>query len=239
MGPLTVLTVQLVVVHEIYELGRLCRRRPRPANALIFLLSWLGLGATAWDDSLCWLGIGEKLGGFHAASAGPRPASRRALQAVALSREHVLSLGRSGRAEHGAPRARVAELEVRQNDIDSLNEELRRQIAERSGQLADALSRLGSSQSPRAIRLHVGDVIKDRYELTREIGAGAMGTVYEAVRLGDGKRFAMKVLERSLGRARHGAALRARAQLASRVAHPNVVSIADIDVDELGVSFSP
>ena len=233
VGPIIVVTVQLAVVHQLYELGRLSLKRPRPANALTFLLSWIGLGATAWDDCLSWLGIGEKLGGFHAASAGLGLFG--ILQAVALSREHVLSLGRSDELNTQL-QARVVELEARQRDVASLNEELRRRIAERSGQLADALSRLGSEKSPAAIRLHVGDVIKGRYELTREVGAGAMGTVYEVVRLGDRKHFAMKVLSGVSG-ALDMARFAREAQLASHVDHPNVVSIVNVDVASSGLIF--
>ena len=233
VGPLIVVTFQVVVGHQILVLARLCRRRPRPMNALVFLVSWLGLLATGWDDCLAWLGIGEELGGVHAASGGL--ALFGILQSLALSRDHILSLRRSDELNVQL-QSRVGELEVREGEIISLNDELRRQIAERSGQLADALARLGNSQAPSAMRLQPGDVIKDRYELVREIGSGAMGMVYEVVRQGDRKRFALKILSGVSG-ALDMARFAREAQLASHVTHPNVVAIVDIDVAASGIIF--
>ena len=203
-------------------------------NALTFLLSWLGLGATAWADCAAWLGIGERLGGLHAASGGL--ALFGALQSIALSREHILSLRRSDELNVQL-RARVGDLELRQGEIDSLNGELRRQIAERSGQLADALARLGGSKAPSGHRaLAPGDMVKDRYRVVRKIGAGAMGTVYEVVRGGDEKRLAMKVLS-GLSGALDMARFVREAQIASKVVHPNVVSMVDVGVDGTGLIY--
>jgi serine/threonine protein kinase len=233
VGPIIVVMFQIVAIHQILLLGRLSRRRPRPLNTLTFFISWLGLGFTAGGDCMAWLGLGEKLGGLHGASFGL--AFFGVLQSLALSREHVVSLRRSDELNTQL-QARVGELEVHQSEIAGLNEELRRQIAERSGQLADALARLGSSEAPKPVRLQPGDVMKDRYEIVRELGAGAMGTVYEVVRRGDRKRFAMKVLS-GLSGALDMARFAREAQLASHVAHPNVVTIVDIDVANSGLIY--
>ncbi len=233
VGPIIVFTFQVVVAHQIWVLARLSRRRPRPVNAVVFLVSWLGLLATGWDDCLAWLGIGEELGGLHAASGGL--ALFGVLQSLALSRDHILLFRRSDELNVQL-KSRVSELEAREGEIVSLNDELRRQIAERSGQLADALARLGNSNAPSAVRLQPGDVIKDRYELVREIGSGAMGMVYEVVRQGDRKRFALKILSGVSG-ALDMARFAREAQLASHVAHPNVVGIVDIDVAASGIIF--
>jgi serine/threonine protein kinase len=232
LGPIIVITFQIVAVQQLYQLGRLARRKPRAVNSLTFFVSWVGLGIAASGDCASWLGIGEKLGGLHGASFGL--ALFGVLQSLALSREHVLSLRRSDEL-NAQLQARVGELEVHQTEIAALNDELRRQIAERSGQLADALARLGSSEAPKA-GLHVGDVVKGRYEVVRELGAGAMGTVYEVMRQGDQKRFAMKVLSGVSG-ALDMARFAREAQLASRVAHANVVSILDIDVAASGIIY--
>jgi serine/threonine-protein kinase len=63
-----------------------------------------------------------------------------------------------------------------------------------------------------------------------------MGRVYEVASVRDGRRFALKVV----GDAPTGDALTRftrEAELASRVAHPNVVSIADFDVGDDGLPF--
>jgi serine/threonine protein kinase len=233
VGPIIVVMFQIVAVHQIYELARLTRRKPRPLNSLTFFVSWLGLGVTAGGDCASWLGLGEKLGGLHGASFGL--AFFGVLQSLALSREHVLSLRRSDELNTQL-QARVGELEVHQTEIATLNEELRRQIAERSGQLADALARLGSTDAPKPVRLQAGDVMKDRYTIVRELGSGGMGTVYEVTRTSDHKRFAMKVLSGVSG-ALDMARFAREAQLASHVAHPNVVTIVDIDVANSGVIY--
>ena len=59
------------------------------------------------------------------------------------SRVHMVALREADQlaAERAA---RIKELEGRNREVQVLNDELRRQIAARSRQLADALSRLGS-----------------------------------------------------------------------------------------------
>jgi hypothetical protein len=72
------------------------------------------------------------------------------LQSAALSREHFLSLNEADHLNAELAQ-RVALLETRNKDVQVLNEELGRQVAARSEQLADLLARLnvGDPESSR------------------------------------------------------------------------------------------
>lgn len=87
-------------------------------------------------------------------------------------------------------------------------------------------------------RVSVGSLLKDRFVLDREIGGGAMGTVYAAVdrrrlEAGDGRPYvAIKVLDRSFSRdSRAFRTLEAEARKAQTLAHPNIVQVHDFDRD--------
>jgi serine/threonine-protein kinase len=123
--------------------------------------------------------------------------------------------------------ARVREAEV-------LNQELRRQIADRAEQLANALARLQTPSPSRA--LHPGMVLEDRYRVVRAIGKGGMGAVYEVERIADGRKLALKVLT---GEADHVSLARfaREAQIAAELNHANVVSVLDVDVSRSGMLF--
>ncbi|MBK7583570.1 MAG: serine/threonine protein kinase [Myxococcales bacterium] len=72
-----------------------------------------------------------------------------------------------------------------------------------------------------------------QYRLLGRIGQGAMGTVWEAERVKDGHRVALKLLKRELldeGKALHR--FRREARLSARLDHPSVVSTLDAGVDE-------
>ncbi len=78
----------------------------------------------------------------------------------------------------------------------------------------------------------VGSVL-GRYQLTRVLGEGGMGTVFEASHLDLGKRAAVKTLHARLAKT---AEVRARfmreGQAASRIRHPNVVDVYDVGVEQ-------
>ncbi len=71
-----------------------------------------------------------------------------------------------------------------------------------------------------------------RYEITRLIGRGGMGCVYEAVHRDLGKRVAIKTLLPSLAASpeARGRFLR-EGQAASRIRHPHVVDVTDVVAD--------
>ncbi|MDT8912339.1 serine/threonine protein kinase [Amycolatopsis sp. PS_44_ISF1] len=68
------------------------------------------------------------------------------------------------------------------------------------------------------------------YRLDRELGRGGTGVVYAATRLADGCEVALKVLRPQLAAdPGYGERLRAEADRASRVEHPGVVRILEVD----------
>ena len=72
-----------------------------------------------------------------------------------------------------------------------------------------------------------------RYRIVREIGAGGMGTVYEAEREDLGVRVAVKVIDSRLAtRADLVTRFRREARLIATLRHPNIVAIHDIAFDE-------
>ena len=71
-----------------------------------------------------------------------------------------------------------------------------------------------------------------KYEVVRRLGAGGMGTVYEATHAEIGKRVAVKVLSPSVA-AMAGARARflREAQLTSKVRHPHAVDVTDMGTE--------
>ena len=68
------------------------------------------------------------------------------------------------------------------------------------------------------------------------LGTGASGVVLEVRRITDGKRLAAKVLTNAQDQTGVVRFLR-EAQILSRLDHPNLVSIQDVDITEEGVPF--
>lgn len=84
-----------------------------------------------------------------------------------------------------------------------------------------------------------GRTIAGKYTLTRMLGAGGMGIVYEAVNTWTGRRVAIKELHSSYSSDPHAVMrFKLEAKAASRIAHPNVVEILDLGQDpETGLLF--
>jgi serine/threonine-protein kinase len=198
-------------LYHVVLLRRFLRAGSRPTNLLIITLSWPLAVLVGSTDFVAWLGLGDPFGGLRAGSLGISAVA--VLQSIALSREHVKSL----------------------REIEVLNEELRRQIAARSRQLADALARLGAAPR-KAVELAPGDVVDGRYRIVRELGQGGAGRVYEVERSSDGLRLALKVVTAATDPMMLARAAR-EAQLASEVKHANVVAIVDVDVSTEGYLF--
>lgn len=107
--------------------------------------------------------------------------------------------------------------------------------SETGGKPAGRGSRFPTTAGARAV---VGTLLKDRFVLDREIGGGAMGTVYAAVdrrrlEAGEGRPYvAIKVLDRSFSQdSRAFRTLEAEARKAQTLAHPNIVQVHDFDRD--------
>jgi len=133
-----------------------------------------------------------------------------------------------------ATRERAKQVEDRGREVSLLNEELRRQVAERSRELTEALARAEGTVSPTS--LTAGDVFDGRYRVTRELGRGGMGAVYEVERTRDGRHFALKVVTAALS-AKNAARLAREAEIGARLQHPNLVSIVDVGIAAGGTPF--
>jgi len=98
--------------------------------------------------------------------------------------------------------------------------------------------RFGLVPDPVATDPMLGRIIQDKYEIKRAIGAGGMGTVYEAVHRIIGKRVAVKVLHRELS---SNAELVQRfvreARAATAIGHPHIVEVFDMGSIEGGGFF--
>lgn len=75
-----------------------------------------------------------------------------------------------------------------------------------------------------------------KYEIVRPIGQGGMGSVFEAVHAGIGKRVAMKFVTRSMASHRDAVA-RFEARAASAVESAHIVQIFDTGEDDEGRPF--
>ena len=183
-------------------------------------------------DAASLLGSAEFCGGLRGGAMSFAMVSL--LQVLFLSRDHDESL-RHADALNAELAERLSHLGRNNEEIRLLNDELRRQIVARSERLAEALARLGPLGAARRA-FASGEVVDERYRVVRLIGEGGMGVVYQIERVSDGRVLALKVLHA----ARSGAELARlarEAEIASRVNHPNIVRIVDVDVAQSGALF--
>jgi tRNA A-37 threonylcarbamoyl transferase component Bud32 len=130
---------------------------------------------------------------------------------------------------------KVTELQTSNREVQQLNEELRRQIEQRSRRLLEILLPKEGPQ-PSGTELPENSLLGDCYRVVRSIGRGGMGVVYEVERTTDGRRLAAKVLGSNPDRTALGRFAR-EAQILARLCHPNLISIFDIDVTSHGLLF--
>ena len=235
MGPLVVAVTFASSIAQLAFIVRLRRETPRPPT-MIYLIAfaWPATVLLGLPDMMAWLGQGEPTGGIRTACLGIMGISL--YQAVALSREHLLSLKRADElnVELGE---RVRLIQAKHREVELLNDELRRQIAARSRDLAEKLSRMEDEELLQPLQpLEKGEVVENRYRVLKELGSGGMGTVYEVERVTDGKHLALKALAGG-GDAQARARFAREAQIVANVNHPNVVSIVDVDVAKSGFIF--
>jgi serine/threonine-protein kinase len=152
-------------------------------------------------------------------------------QSILLGRSHFRSLADADRLNERL-RGQVHDLEARQGEIQSLNEELRRQVGRRT---SDILAALTDSDGGVVTSLKTGDVVGARYRVVAALGVGGMGAVYEVERVSDQRHFALKMAQEVRGMAL--ARLAREAQVATQVHHPNVVSVVDADVAQGGFAY--
>jgi serine/threonine protein kinase len=84
----------------------------------------------------------------------------------------------------------------------------------------------------------VGTVLQDSFRLTRLVGSGAMGRVYEGSLLRLDKRVAVKVLARDLaGNQEALARFRREADVTSRLGHPHIIQVFDFGTTPAGEPY--
>jgi serine/threonine-protein kinase len=182
-------------------------------------------------DFAPWFGLPDFAHGLRTACVGIMAIA--IYQAVALSREHLIALRRSDELVVEL-RSKLDTLSASNREVAMLNDELRRQIALRSKELAVRLADMDAGVVT-APKLEKGDMFEGRYRVTRALGAGGMGAVYEVERTLDQRKFALKVFSGgdSFARARFAR----EAQICAEVKHPNVVTVVDVDVAKQGFPF--
>ncbi len=141
--------------------------------------------------------------------------------------EHALELPSEGRTGY-LTSACGADSALR-SEVEALLDHNRRagSFLESSSARATERSGLGKNSS---LTFSPGKVLAGRFQITRFIGHGGMGEVYEARDLDFGSRMALKTLRPEFARdARALDRFRREFQLARRVTHPNVCRIFDIE----------
>jgi serine/threonine protein kinase len=193
------------------------------------LCCWLALGGSAWVDLMAWGGGPDVLGGGRPACVGLGLFA--IFQSILLGRSHFRSLVDADRLNDRL-RKQVRDLEERQGEIQSLNDELRRQVGRRT---SDILAALTDADGGIVTALQPGDRVDARYRVIAPLGTGGMGAVYEVERLSDKKHLALKMAQEIRGMAL--ARLAREAQIATQVHHTNVVSVVDADVAQGGYAY--
>jgi hypothetical protein len=165
------------------------------------VVAWWGARGLTRLDDLNWIGLAQTLGSYLAYSA-ERQSRRIFLQRLTIE-------------------------EQRAREVGILDREVRRQVAERSRELTETLARSEGSVAPAA--LEVGDVFDGRYRVTRALGRGGMGAVYEVERTRDGRKLALKVVTAAL-QAKQAARFAREAEIGARLQHENLVPIVDVGI---------
>jgi serine/threonine-protein kinase len=84
----------------------------------------------------------------------------------------------------------------------------------------------------------LGTVLHDSYRITRLIGAGGMGSVYEGLQLRLGKRVAVKIMARELAANDEALArFHREAEITSQLGHPHIVNVFDFGVAPSGEPY--
>jgi serine/threonine-protein kinase len=149
---------------------------------------------------------------------------------AALGGAHTISIGILGFLSAEAV-VLANQFVGRQHELERNEAELRRQVAERSRELSDALAQLAARPQP---ALLADRVIAERYRVIGKLGAGGMGAVYEVERVTDRERLALKTLR---GRAEPDIMARfaREAQIAAETSHPNLVPVLDVGIADGGL----
>ncbi len=84
----------------------------------------------------------------------------------------------------------------------------------------------------------IGQIIDDTYKLTRQIGVGGMGSIWEAEHVRVGRMFALKFLNVEIAGDREVfERFRREAEIAGRLGHPNIIEVVDFKRTDDGTPF--
>jgi hypothetical protein len=108
-----------------------------------------------------------------------------------------------------------------------LKQELSHQVAERSRELGELLAQGDAPFEPSDVS--IGARFDGRYRITRELGEGGMGRVFEVARVTDGEVLALKVVTGPVSRA-NAVRFAREAEIGARLRHDNLVSIVDVGI---------
>lgn len=108
-----------------------------------------------------------------------------------------------------------------------LKQEISHQVAERSKELGEAVSKVALALP--VATLVPGRRFAERYTVVRQLGSGAMGVVHEVERITDQQRFALKVVSGSVTGAQ-AARFAREVEIGARMRHRNLVSIVDVGI---------
>lgn len=200
-------------------------------DARWYLACWVALASTTWNEIIAWLGFGDVFSGARLSVVGLTFFAF--FLSLLLSQRHMGTLEEAD-GLNAELADRVRDLERRGAEVEQLNTELRRQIAQRSEQIYAALA-LRDRRDGASSVLSKGELVHGRYEVVSLLGSGGMGSVYEVIRVLDGARFALKVTRETHGEAL--ALLAREAQIAAQLSHPNVVKVIDVDIASGGFLF--
>lgn len=127
-------------------------------------------------------------------------------------------------------------LQANNREIHELNDELRRQIEQRSRRVLELALKSEDKRPHRSSHYATDSMLGEHYRVIRLIGQGTMGSVYEVARTTDGRHLAAKVLTARADKTTMVRFAR-EAQLLSRLNHPNLITIIDVDVTQSGVLY--
>jgi len=97
---------------------------------------------------------------------------------------------------------------------------------------------MASAENGASSETLVGRTLQGRYRLTRVIGKGGMGAVYEAVQIPLQKRVAVKVMARELSANEEALArFRREAEVTSQLGHPHIVQVFDFGATPAGEHY--
>ena len=129
----------------------------------------------------------------------------------------------------------LKKLQEQIREKERVEEELRRQIEQRSRRLLELLLPKEGPLSGLQ-QLSPGSLLADCYRVIRVLGEGGMGIVYEVERTTDHQHLAAKVLRTNPDRPAAGRFVR-EARILARLNHPNLIAISDIDITGSGALF--